>query len=817
MDEQLSRFFTAFRTLELTKARDLLDQMECEDISEKIADKMVSVVLPIYYPADPGSSKLRFVIQCSAAAFLVKKVAKVRPSVLDSLIEIYQRFPHVMGSSKPLKIVAEALTACDDFWSVFQAQTSECSVDFRWCLLLYCFNAGDGGVDGWKAVESLMQSKETLVNSRLVEILTFLARAVERWGPNAMIPQMLIDYSLTLRIENDVPRFLYERASSPCGIPELVIDVMSLNLTQVNGQTARTLAMIARNDGKFESRVFQLSLYLALIGRAPENYLGPLGQRLWKLVRENHVDPACAAHVVAIVSSSSLKGFSFFNEFWREYMGNSAEQSRFFEYLADCAEFLNQANLVPVLTEVLESAVGGCLTYGICKLMVSLLDTLSRHSELLPDPSILGKYVEQLMVAVYGANAKSSLTAAIDDPIPPAKVVAKIATLSSVNPCSMVPFNMASVAHAKTICAVTAYCLRYGSFPLQTVEHVAACMLIANVYGFDKIVGIYSNYASRVFGVSPFPPTGFSFDSRMSEVICDAINVSFREELVNRKQCIAIATEFLSYTKDNSTIRLLIDSLWKPSYITFIPVDTLPIVVHKLMVLNGIDKLRPLFIAYMNEPHSGFMTGLSRCFAEPGFRCWFISRVLSLAAARSPTALSVARNIEKSNPRLSDDEFACLIPALLTVLPYREGPQSTRAGAMELIASYPEKNPLLTQYVRDLATSILTETEKRPFPCELENEYGVCDPTELRASGVIGDNRSASSLETRASLYVLGQFLAAEETKTSTILNKVHKYLSHSTDPRVRLSYLKFLGSVGTPGLPYAQQIARSMPTIPLL
>ena len=814
MDDLLSRFFTAFRTLELTKARELLDEMECEDISEKIADRMVSVVLPIYYPADPGSSKLRFVIQCSAAAFLVKKVARVRSSVLDSLIEIYHRFPHVIGSSKPLKIVAEALTACDDFWSVFQAQTSECSVDFRWCLLLYCFGAGDGGADGWKAVESLMQSKETLASSRWVEILAFLARAVERWGPDAMISQMLIDYSLTLRIENDVPRFLYERASSPCGIPELVIDAMSLNLTQVNGQTARTLAMIVRNDGKFESKVFQLSLYLALIGRVPETYLAPLGQRLSKLVRENHLDPACAAHVVAIVSSSSLKGFSFFNDFWREYMGNSADQSRFFEYLADCAEFLNQANLVPVLTEVLDSAVGGCLTYGICKLMVSLLDTLSRHRELLPDPSILGNYVEQLMLAIGAANTKSSLTAAIDDPIPPAKVVAKIATLSGVNPCSMVTFNMASVGHAKTICAVTAYCLKYGSCPLQNVEHVAACMLIANVCGFDKIIGIYSHHASRVFGVSPFPPTDFSFDSRMSEVICDAINVSFREELVNRKQCIAIATEFLNYTRDSSTIRLLVDLLWKPSYLMFIPIDTLPIVVHKLTVLNGIEKLRPLFIAYMNESRSDFMPGLLRCFAEPGFRYWFISRVLSLAAAKSPTSLSVARNID--NPPLSDDEFTCLIPALLRVLPYREGPQSTRAGAMKLVASYPEKNPLLTQYVRDLATSILTESEKPPFPYELENEYGTFDPTELRANGVIGDNRSASSLETGASLYVLGQFLAAEETKASTILSKVHKNLSHSTDLRVRLSYLKFLGSIGTPGLPYAQQIA-PMPTIPLL
>ena len=175
---------------------ELLDELEMRELSDKVIDKMASVVLPIYYPADPGSSKLRFVIQCSAAAFLVKHSPKLRASVLDSLIEIYDRFPHVIGSSKPLKIVVEALTACDDFWVVFQSQTEGRSVDFRWCLLLYCFDSGVSTVDGWKAVESLMQNKETFEAGRFEKILEFLTRAVDAWGPNAMISQLLIDMSL---------------------------------------------------------------------------------------------------------------------------------------------------------------------------------------------------------------------------------------------------------------------------------------------------------------------------------------------------------------------------------------------------------------------------------------------------------------------------------------------------------------------------------------------------------------------------------------------------------------------------------------------
>lgn len=816
MDDLVARFFTAFRTLEMTRARELLDELEMMELPDKVIDKMASVVLPIYYPADPGSSKLRFVIQCSAAAFLVKHSPKLRASVLDSLIEIYERFPHVIGSSKPLKIVVEALTACDDFWVVFQSQTEGRSVDFRWCLLLYCFDSGVSTVEGWKAVESLMQNKETFDAGRFEKILEFLTRAVDAWGPNAMISQLLIDPSLSLHLKNDVPRFLYDRGSSPVGIPEKVIDVMSANLTQVNGPTARTLAMIARNDGKFESKMMQLSLYLALIERTPENYLGPLGQRLWKLVHENAVDPACAAHIAAITSSFPLKGYSFFDKFCKDFMGNSNDQSRFFEYLADCAEFLNQQSLVPVLTDALNSVSNGIVTYGICKLILSLLETLARHRELLPEPAVMGDYSIRLMNVLNDiSNTKSSVSAAVDNSTPLAKIIAKLAVLSGINPCAAIPFNVTSIAHATNICAVTAFCLRYGTVPLQGVDHVAACMLISSVYGLEESFRSLSEYAPGVFNVCQFPPPGFLFDAEMARIISDAIvKVSFRLELIDRRKCIEIASEFLNYVTDGPTTRSLISSLWIPSYLVFIPVHTIPVIVQKLMAMDRIELVHRMFLAYMNhKPTPEFSSALSNCFDEPGFREWFIARVLALAAARSETALHLAREID--HPRLTPEEFSLLIPALLKVLPYSQGPQRARAAAMKLVAAYPKMNAELTEYVRALATSILGESEKPDFPHELESTYGTCDMTALSSAGIVSDNGFASSSEIGASLSVLGKYLLEEETRTGEILSKVHRQLCHSTDPRVRRSYLEFLGSIGTPGLPYAQQIA-PMPSVPL-
>ena len=65
-------------------------------------------------------------------------------------------------------------------------------------------------------------------------------------------------------------------------------------------------------------------------------------------------------------------------------------------------------------------------------------------------------------------------------------------------------------------------------------------------------------------------------------------------------------------------------------------------------------------------------------------------------------------------------------------------------------------------------------------------------------------------------MYILGKNLQKDRNFISDEkLDKIHKSLFRSQDPRIKKPYLKFLSSIGLRGIPYASSISDQIQVIP--
>jgi hypothetical protein len=803
----LNKFLSAYRALEFTTVESVLIDLErISPLPSDFTDRIASLALPILYPGDLGASKVRFSMQCITASFLVRFAPSTQPQILISIADIFMRYPHLFIQNSPIRhLLMDFTEQGEPFWSLLSLILRQFSVDQSWCFFLFCAESTPAGkVPFYEIPIRLLGEEETFRNRKLVEILEFLGKAADKWGPNPGITASMIEYSLTCQLNDDVPVFLFDSGFRASSVPERIIDVMSRHCGQLSPQTARTLALIVRADGRYRSKMWQLSLFLAVMKRAPETYTGPLAQRCANLVDALTVSPVCAAHVVAVASSCNVKGFSFLAKFADRFAGDVEAQSLFFGTLSDSGHFLSQIETQPILLDALRTAENSGLSYGICKFVSTILGRIRKGPDPAKNADEIAPYVE-LFLDFADHGARGGFTTKLDESFLLQKIAAKIANICGI--AIDRALNPSAIEESKVTCVVCAFSLAYAKVAVYPIEYVTICAFSSRLLGLEAVADMFPTHGRRLYNADVFPPADLALPRDSAHLLVEMTIKSVQGQVVDSSVVFQTAASFLAHIADRDVFLQLVRFLWDGTSATTVPVQVIPPLVRSLAHFNAFEICHSLFLSLMNTTSPELVSTLVECNRIPPFRYWFVSRVLSLSASVSPHAYDLARKM-----RLDRHEFELFVPGLRKVLPQGTCATATRAAAMKFVAAHPSFENRILQYCIDTAMAILLQGRRPEFPKLFLPEMS---DHSVPIMGPINPP-NAQSLELEASLYILGRCITHGFGEINDgALDRIYVTLHRSKDPRVRQPYMKFLAGLGLRGIAYAAQLTQRVKVTP--
>ena len=808
--------------LEFSVVRSLFDEIEETlnglPMDQKQVDRITAIVLPIFYPGDNSPSRLKFSIQCLCCSYLIKLAPETRNDILISIIDIFQQYPYIfIGKTSMKNVICDFIQYVPNYWEMINNATLNLSDDVTWCFFLMCYNYIEYSKReaNWNLVMRLLSNNNLLKSGKISDIYAFLKDSLNVWGPNPVISSTLTEYSLGFRLYNDISNFLYDNKKYPATLEDQTIEIIALHVSQMVPTTARALSLISRFDGKFASPLYQISLFIALLRVAPSNFRNTLAQKIKTFVERNPFHEKISAHIVAAISLCNIKGFSMIDNFSEMFSSNPQKHSLFFAYLADCADCLDISTTVPLLFDALTSIAHSGSSYGVLKFISSLLNKCRLHPDVLSHNNIadLSQYIDVIYNLTSQKcqeleNQSNAIELAENQVKITAKIIAKLSLFCNAAPNFPIITN--NISMTMFVCAIYAFFLSYlDSFNLP-LDHIIVATITADLFGFEEYSRLLNNHIHRLLGDLVFPPaTYYINDIEIIRQIFDTAQKAFRLKTCSNNLFYSTLIRYVPHIKNNDYYNKFIQCFWNDKLSNDIPLST----ISKLLLsCNEYDEFFKLIVVLINRCPNDLLTNISEPLKNPRFRHWFISKALVISAFYLPNSFKIARKLI-----LTPTEFRLFLPALKKVLPTNGTSNSVRAAAMKFIGKNMNSMPALTKYCVSLAISILLQNNSViKFPeidCE---ELTELSRNLLNNFQLAVDNRNASTLELESSLYIMIRSVECDEGLISNEdIDRIHRSLRRSNDPRIRKPYLNFLGSLGLRGIPYASQISQNVPVTP--
>lgn len=823
----VNKIISSFRLLEYSSVSAQFDEIENildgNTLDQENSNKISALVLPIFYPGDASNSRLKFSIQCMACSHLIKLAPEFQFDILVSIMDIFQQYPHIfIGKTSIKNVLIDFFFYVKDPWDIFNNACQGRSNDFIWCFFIFCFNYIENAQkkSNWDLVLHLASDDDLFKSRKISEILDFFEKVYFCWGANPTISSTLTDQSLNFILRGaDIPPFLYDSKLQASSIEEKTIRAISLHLSDSTPLTARSLSLISRQDGNFQSPIYQISLFLAILQKSPLNFKNTLAQRIKTFIQRTSFTEKVAAHIVAAASLCQVNDFSIIDIFSEEFSSNEQKTSLFFAYLADCSQSLDLNSTIPMINDAFVSVQSSGPAYGVCKLISSLLNKCRLHTEILSESDIdsLRNYIDFFINVVDEQCAKSASITDIDKMVKlTSKIIAKLGHLC--NQQIILPLNQPNVCQLYFTCSVCLSSLSYSSelpFPL---DYACISYAISEFNQFEEISSKIKAHVCRILSTVNFPPNDFRFSSENARILFNVSLKSFRMKSCSIEIFYDTIKKFLPSLKSAESILCdFIRNFWNEKVYSDTPNDSISLL---LAVYDDYDDFFKYFVAMIKTNPTIFFEQICGFVNSFSFRHWLIYKFLSACCYYIPNAFKICKKIY-----LTQSEFKCFIPALKKVLPKTGAQTSIRAAAIKFVGRYFDFCPPLTKYcVTESINMLLRKNEHTEFPSDEElgvltdiNETNqmIILSTELNAFTYI-DNRNAPSMELKASLFILKKSIDNNSELISDVeLDSIHKSLRRSNDPRIRKSYLKFLASLGLKGMPYACQISSNVPVTP--
>ncbi|OHS99578.1 hypothetical protein TRFO_33949 [Tritrichomonas foetus] len=814
----VDKILSSCRLLEYSNILSLFDEivelLNGNSLDQKYVDRITQIIFPIFYPGDNSPSRLRFQIQCISCSYLIKISPDTRYDILVSILDIFQQYPHIfMGKTAIKSTLSDFLEYTPNYWDLINEAIKELSYDMTWCFFLFCINniPCSRRLPNWDLVLRLLSDTNLYKSRKIKEIISFLKRSVDEWGCNPSIAAALADQCLYLIMTDDIPSFLYDSNSYAITVEEQTIEAISKHCSIVGPSTAKALAQISRNDGHFQSPLFQISLFLALLKNVPPNFRKTLAHRIQKMIENIVLSEKVCAHIVAAASLCNVRGFSMIDNFSDAFKGNEQKHSLFFAYLADCAECLDISATVPLLTDALNSIAISGTSFGVCKFVSSLLNKCRMHPEILSNDDIqnISQYIDVVTTLTNkkienAANKIENISNMINLT---SKIIAKLSIIchNQIN-TSKFPLNAPYLSQTMFSCAIYAYSLTMAAQLPAPLENICCAYIISEFYGFEEYSNFISAHVRRLTNSPDFPPEGYIISDNATLNIYDVSQKAFKSKTCSNNKFYSVIISFIPHFQSPSLVKDFVKHFWNEKLASEIPLDSIP---KLLSCCDDYNLFLKLFIVLININPTGLHQQISDYLSKPIFRYWFISKVLAISAFYLPNSYKLARKL-----LLTQTEFKLFIPALKKVLQPSPSPTAVRAAAIKFIGKNLNAEPLLTKFC--IATSINLLLQKKnkiiEFP-NIDSHYEGDNFEEiLNEFQLAVDNRNAASLELEASLFILNRSVECDDALISDHdLDRIHHSLKRHQDPRIRKPYLHFLGSLGLRGLPYATQISQNV------
>lgn len=751
--------------------------------------RIKSIVFPISYPCDPNNSKL-YRNQCRVYSYLTTIMPESKYKILESILDVFNsHFPIAFEPQSPMsQLLSDYIHNIPDYWSEIDNQfcnnenIKHYSLDMRWCFLMFLIKTTDAiSKSCWDLIIKLLSDNRTYTIKKFPEILNFIKELSKRWGKNPMVAITFIDKIKTTKLD-DIPEFLANPTVRPKNEAEKIIYIMSENCSEVSPLAAKALATITKSDRYFSNYIFQISLYLALLKTVPYNYINTLAQKFDNIILRGDFPPIVAAHIVTVAASCQIKDISYIDHFSVKYTNDSIKYSLFYGALAESAGAFGANNTIPLISAVTKSVAKYGANEGICRFMNSLLNNIINCpiafncSLLIPAINV---FKEKRTAESIGACGE---------------IVAKLIIICK---SPFIMFQKTGLADLEFSCMVMASCLKLAPnvteiFDISLIE---VGYLLTKLCGFIRAQKRFEKYMGLVMTCP------VSLPDHLVLIIINGARQSFKNMHSDYEQFYMTLLELINLTNDQNVILQIVDEFWSQDKSESIPVSTIPHLVNALESMDSFESIRWLFIQIItSEQFKSYKIYLDKCLSNLKFRLWYISRVLSILAIRSPNALILGRDIITS-----PSEFAMMTPALKSALSQSAGPSAMRAAAIDFISGNLHINNSITQYATSVAVAILLEN---PIPDFTDIGDDGCDIHLNNIPTPLINNKHAKQQQYRASFRLLGRAIENEKIDLEEKdLISIHNHITRLKQPELEKYYLKFLCSLGLRGATYASYL----------
>ena len=253
LPELIDKLQVSVRTLDFSGTNTLLDSIDSllgkNILPMKYSNQICTFVLPLFYPSDENSSKLRFTIQCIIASKLVKWAPSARIEILYAVLSIYEKYNIAFIGNTYIKQTAiDLLNSSRNIWELFTEASKDFNGDVLWSFIIFASNSSAAlDKENYSLLSKMLQNKVTFYCSCTDDILTLLCYTSKNWGPNPSFATSFYELSIKhidLRLGVSIPRFISDDLAFPQTKPEKVIYIVSSHLTESNSQTSRALSTI---------------------------------------------------------------------------------------------------------------------------------------------------------------------------------------------------------------------------------------------------------------------------------------------------------------------------------------------------------------------------------------------------------------------------------------------------------------------------------------------------------------------------------------------------------------------------------------------
>jgi len=803
LNQIIEQFQVKLRNIDYTGVTSSLEEinriLRGNLLPPKFAKTVSSLVLPILYPSESHSSKLRFSIQCLAATYLLRWSPSTRIQILGSIISIFEQYPTLFyGNSAIKRLSLDHFEISKNLWEQIEFHMSSFVPNTMWCFLLYIFDNIEIEKNAcWSVINKLVGDSSTFNSSNSHKIITFLSRTSKIWSSNpefsflflnSMLKNYQYEFSLSL------PDFLIS-ASEPNTLNDKVIFIISSHLTEVSPQTARVLSTIMQNETRIGDKVFFISLVLSLIKFVPKNYTGLLYQKAMTYIKNFEFEPLAASQIVAFSSIIGQSQNSIVDIFCSKFMINSNLLSIFYGHLSDLVDHLESSSLILLLNDSVSVVKSNGCHFGICQFISKVLNKMSKNIE--PFKEDRHKFSQIIDIFVSMKEYPASYMAA--------KIVAKLLPLSNRNQTITIDFS--SVQKIQFTCGVCCYSLCYCGSQFYSIDQAISVYFVSKLLLYEKYVSILAKNSLSSYNISQFPPQECQIDDIIANNLLEISKNNISKH--NIEEFYSIIIEIIRRVSSSTIICKFIIAFWvnadNTPIFTFIQIIEI-ISTKKITYQNVFGYVLSLIYSQNNEVISLF----KNCFMNYQFRSWVFNHVFYPISFRNPQPFLMA---EKLGINLF--EFKTLLPAMKYWLSYQNNSNVNRAAAIRLVSAYPTYIPLLTQHTISVSKALLFKSDVPLFPDLGDDD---CDPISPNINFYIPpiENKNAISHEFQSSLIMLSRMNRIKESYlTDDELDTLYQTLHQSNDPRVRKPYMKLLVAIGLRGAPYACHLLKKELTSP--